>query len=386
MKYTLFLILLIFITFLGKSQSVPYQKLDSISTLFSKIQYETNGYVYNDGNNNYEVSFPRENFKVWAYNHLATSAVYKKINNKETLAITENIDLSKASSFIIFNSYTNKKIFFIVYRMSFPKGSLKTELYENGTFIKTISEEYLDFFLLARDATLDKASDFKMYQFFNNMIYLVYRLKQENKQIIKYDINELARNWNLAVDQLNSEAYKSFLAKYPNTLYDAQCKQSIGLMEAQKKAIQQKLIANQNFVNNIADKYKFKKGLTLDEFANFNPESEKLSGKKGDRYEKFTIYSNQRIIGYSQGPYQIVVDNKSNRVSTFQYVINSGKDELLITKTYNDLIAEIKANVDIQYIKTKEGTITVEVPGSKAGIFLSKWNYNKWTAWGITFY
>src|SRR5690349_15531415 len=126
------------IAFLGSvpsfAQSLPFEKLDSISIAISQWQKQTEGQFYIDQNGEiYELSFPAENFKVWSYNKLASHAVYKKQGNREVLALTDNVDFGKASSVTTAESY-NGEISYI--KVSFPEGSLKTQIIEKGKVVE----------------------------------------------------------------------------------------------------------------------------------------------------------------------------------------------------------------------------------------------------------
>ena len=79
------------------ASNIPYEKLDSISALVSKLQLRANGLTYNNGYADYELSFAEGNFKILFSTQLAYKSAYKKWNGKEVLFFTENIDLSKAT-------------------------------------------------------------------------------------------------------------------------------------------------------------------------------------------------------------------------------------------------------------------------------------------------
>lgn len=87
------------------------------------------------------MNFPEDNFQILYSNGKAQKVVIKKNNKSEFLFLTENIDLTKVSEIYqaIYPGIAG------VLRMSFPEG-VKTQVYENGTFTKTITEYYLEFF------------------------------------------------------------------------------------------------------------------------------------------------------------------------------------------------------------------------------------------------
>nr|WP_315197480.1 hypothetical protein [uncultured Flavobacterium sp.] len=134
-------LLFILISFVAKAQKIPYEKLDSISASISKSQLKVNNLTYNDGMDDYILSFPENNFQILYSTGKAQRAVYKKIGDTEYLYLTENIDL------------TNVDVFYQLrypgaiglYRMHFPNG-VQTQIYTNGKYTETKSEKYLDFY------------------------------------------------------------------------------------------------------------------------------------------------------------------------------------------------------------------------------------------------
>ncbi|MEO8254788.1 MAG: hypothetical protein ABI554_10435 [Flavobacterium sp.] len=137
----LILILLLTISFKGSAQKISYEKLESISSSISKLQLGVNDLVYNDGKDDYVLSFPENNFQILYSTGKAQRTVYKKKGDIEYLYLTENIDLTKADVFY--------KIQYPgaigAYRMNFPNG-VQTQIYSNGKYTETKSEKYLEFY------------------------------------------------------------------------------------------------------------------------------------------------------------------------------------------------------------------------------------------------
>ncbi|MRG44244.1 hypothetical protein GFS24_03920 [Chitinophaga sp. SYP-B3965] len=123
------------------AQDIPYEKLDSISAAISQYQLRSDKLVYNDGKDDYELSFPENNFQVLYSTKTATKVVNKRSGDKEFVCITENIDLAKAEE-VYQVQYPGRAG---VLRMSFPEG-VKTQIYTNGVLTKTVREYYLEFF------------------------------------------------------------------------------------------------------------------------------------------------------------------------------------------------------------------------------------------------
>ncbi len=385
----IFILYFTLITTFCHSQSISYHKLDSISIEFSKFQKEADGYTYNDGSQNYEVSFPQENFKIWADNHLASYAIYKKWGNKEILAITENIDLSKATSLVMLSLNTLKNgSILVTYRLYFPKDQLNTTLYEDGKVIKNIKESYIDLFLIQPDVSYNKVSELKLYSFFNKFINLIYILKNEKGQNIAYNLKTIQEDWNKAIDGKEISFYNSFMAKYPKSIYDEQCKLNINHLNNEI----QKLIKNQNYINAIVEKYKFEKGLSFSERESLHPTIRELTkrGFHGTYDARIYRYKTPAFGNpWPEGPYTLTF--KGNSLESYWYNVYSSKDKSAVRKSYDDFINEIYNNVDKNYIESKNGGINIEVPGSHAKLFISIINENennvgKWATWYINFY
>lgn len=141
-KFLLFTILLFGLPFLSNAQKkLPYEKLDSISSGINKIQLQANDLNYNDGKEDYILSFPENNFKILFSSGKAQSVVYKKLGDTENMYITENIDLVKADKFYKVRSPGAVG----VYQIYFPSG-VQTQIYTNEKYTGTITEKYLNFY------------------------------------------------------------------------------------------------------------------------------------------------------------------------------------------------------------------------------------------------
>ncbi len=134
-------ILLITIVFKSSAQNLTYEKLDSISSKISKLQLQANNLVYNDGKDDYILSFTENNFQILYSTGKAQKVVHKKKGDKEYLYLTENIDLTKA--FDIYQALYPGLAG--VFRLTFPEG-VKTQVYTNGIYTNTLTEYYLEFF------------------------------------------------------------------------------------------------------------------------------------------------------------------------------------------------------------------------------------------------
>ncbi len=208
------IILLLLISFTAHAQ-MPFEKLDSLSTVISQWQKMTEKLSYKDLDGKlYELSFPEENFQVWSYDRLASIAVYKKQGEREFLSLTENVDLTKATGVSIAQDYFG--VTFI--RLDFPEGHLKTQIIEDDKPLKNENSTYLQFF--CRYGALD--TDKKFY--FDKMFDLVYAfcnaLKAEKGLTDVQTISDELHDWS----KLSNEA---FIARHPNSLMVAQAKANI---------------------------------------------------------------------------------------------------------------------------------------------------------------
>lgn len=214
------LLVLIFVTlslniFLH-AQNIPYEKLDSISDGISKLQSEMDGKRYYDSAANFEMSFPEINFKVNFYNQLACRAIYKKNGNKESLSLTENIDLSKAIGIVSYS--INKE--FIKVSLYFPKEYLKTQIIEDGKVVNTITQEWIDFFCTNDKHTLSISKA---------LFYLCTRMKKEKGLITAAEIAEQRRD-------ITAITYEAYILKHPASLYTMHAKYYLKLQEEKKLA------------------------------------------------------------------------------------------------------------------------------------------------------
>ena len=141
MTKTIQTLLFVFISFVANAQKLPYEKLDSISANISKLQLTINDLTYNDGKEDYILSFPENNFQILYSTGKAQRAVYKKKGDTEYLYLTENIDLTKLGAFY----HVRHSGGIGVFGMSFPNG-IQTQIYINGKYTETKSENYLNFY------------------------------------------------------------------------------------------------------------------------------------------------------------------------------------------------------------------------------------------------
>ena len=166
-----------------------------------------------------------------------------------------------------------------------------------------------------------------------------------------------------------------------------------------------KLELSRNYINTLAEKYKFKKGLALSEFVKYNSEAQPLSKTKKHADNEAVWYSNEHGVanvpkgfdvagsykyaftaGYGfgdpspVGPFKISIAKGSSSVTGYDYVFYSGKEEGVVTKNYENLKSDIEKNIDAEFIKSVDGGIDIIVPGSEIEISLKLKSQDKWFA------
>lgn len=137
------------------------------------------------------------------------------------------------------------------------------------------------------------------------------------------------------------------------------------------------LYAYQQYVSGLAQKYKYKNGLSESEFKNYNPESAKLFRKKGFKYNGTVSYSGVKGIGnpYPEGVSSILIGNAYTVIS-YQYTISSGEKEK-VEAAFEAALTEARNNIPEQYIKKTDYGINIDVPGTGISVSIVKWNYSK---------
>lgn len=315
-KVIIFIIVNTFFT-IAHSQTAPYEFLDSLSTQISNLQSEANGQTYEEGNDKYELTFAEENFKILISNRLANNAVYKKKGDIEILEFTENIDLTKAISFKGF--YNNNKI--SGFRMLFPEGSIKTQVFENGHLKETKTINYIDFFSNKNNSS-QGISSMNTWKLFNTLAYLSNALKSE-KVPFDYNIEELDKEWKEVIDISEIDYFKKFVTKYKGTLYEAQ---ALRMVQIKEEKGEKEFMSFVYFDG-------FEIGLTLEELIKKYPHYKKHSKSKNkfnndwsfsivpdDRHYAWLFVKKDIVIGYT-GTINYISDS-NERLKKVEEIIN----------------------------------------------------------------
>ncbi|MES2286262.1 MAG: hypothetical protein V4547_11280 [Bacteroidota bacterium] len=151
---------------------------------------------------------------------------------------------------------------------------------------------------------------------------------------------------------------------------------------------------SRNYINGLAEKHKFKNGLNLSEFVNYNSEALELSRttKHSDDAsfwycKEFSAADVPVVMGLTafaafavvppssgsqltpMGPFKITIAKVNNIVTGYTYVLTSSKDESVINSSYESLKSDIQNNVDAGFIRLVERGVVVMVP--EAGMEVS---------------
>ncbi len=326
MKKLIIIITILFAVAALRAQSVPYEKLDSISNEISKLQLEANGLIYDQNNSHYEISFPKENFRVTYYNKLASRAVYKKENGKELLYLTENIDLSNA---IGLTSEINKDNL-IVDKIFFPIGFLKTQIFENGKLINTINENSLPFF-------------YKKTKNFERQFYLLFdicsTISIEKGLFTKSKLNEQKADFKLLPPD-------KFIKYYPNSLLSMEAEE---IIENKTNNELNEYNRVQSLMDSLCQLYKFKRGLTENEFISYNTEASKII-----RPSKRTQYNDGHTLMYWRQNKRLginIIDFTDGIVSRYEEMLVEEKGDKKSKSYFTELLNDVKTNIPADYFR-----------------------------------
>ena len=207
------------------AQDMPFGKLDSLSTVISNIQFSANNYGYMENDKIYTISFPEENFKVFTHDLLASHAVYKMNNGKETLELTENVDITKANH-IVYGTVNDELLYM---RLYFPENYLKTKVLENGEIVDFLHPKYIQFFKEVNEKK----------ELTPTFVLLFWELMKATGKISENEFLQERKDW----DNLKLEKYNE---KY---------KYQLQLIEGSKSSAKEKVSEKATAENNAEEMY-----------------------------------------------------------------------------------------------------------------------------------
>jgi hypothetical protein len=127
-------------------QPIESKDLQKYSSEINSLQLACYGKTFRDIKDNQvcTISIPKDNFKILYSSRLGYKATYQNISGNELLYVTEDIDFSKAINVTASNNIVKTGLQAV--RVTFPDGSIHIKVIENGIVLKTVVENYLDFF------------------------------------------------------------------------------------------------------------------------------------------------------------------------------------------------------------------------------------------------
>ena len=337
MKKTFIIIILLFTVSTLKAQNVPYEKLENFSKEISKLQFEANGKTYNDGNKDYEISFPEENFTILFNSQLATNMVYKKSNNKELMYLTENISLGRVVGFT--SEVIDKNI--VVWKINFGKFNVTTQVFDNGKLTGTTSSNELILYEYINSNS--KASD---PSFFNSFSQLCNTMKKSIGMITDEVIESENKEWNN-----KNSTMADFVKKHPNSIRTMQANMTEQKILAKEKYKVEKTIF---FMDSIAQSSKIKIGMSEMEFKQQNPEIAEEVFKKKNTYTSdggnYKAYSSRKKIPQFKLESLIF---KYEKLSDYFYSVYLYSQSERV-KEFNKYVSLVKANLSLKYYNISE--------------------------------
>lgn len=211
MRFSLFVICW-FLHFFGYTQNVKYEELDAFTREISKLQAGSE--MLEDEKKN-SLSFSAESFKIWFKDLKATNAVYKIKDGKETLEVTENIDLSKVKHV---KTVRNKSIGILEIHF-IADYALKTDYYAEGKKIKSETVTVLKLYCNNNDLE-QPGPDLDL--LIENVVGVSDQIKVHKGLLKKEPSMELQKKWRVLVKTPFPEsinAYNAFFKEHPKSVY-----------------------------------------------------------------------------------------------------------------------------------------------------------------------
>lgn len=335
MKKIITLIILIQTVFSIQAQNIPYEKLEELSMLISKLQFEANGLSYENGLNKFEISFPVENFVAAFNSQLATNAVYKKSKDRELMYLTENISLGRVVGFTSEVMDNN----LIVWKINFGKFYVTTQVFDEGKLIDTTYKNELILYSLYN--VNKKSTD---PTFFNSFSELCNTVKRRIEMISDKELESENKDW-----KDKNITRTDFIKKHPNSIRTMQAKMIVENMLAKEKYKVQRTIV---FMDSIAQSFKIKIGMSEIEYKQQNPEIAEEIFKKKNSYTSddgnYKSYSSRKKFPQIES-----LIFKHEKLANHCYYVRlnsiSGRVE-----EFNKYVALVRANLAPKYFNVTE--------------------------------
>ncbi len=211
------------------AQHISYESVDSLNTAISNLQSTAENTIYFDGVDEYTLSFPEQNFGLLLHSMAAYHSVYQQWDGGMSLAVTENIDLTKATNI----TYKSSPLKATVIRLYFPPGYLKTQYFEDGRVTNTVSQEFLPFYCSADPQNIGSL--------YASILRLYFSLKIAKGEYTQAEVETMGNAFSKTVNEHSKEAYASFLQLYPNSIWVKEAHDKMReFKEAENKHVEQK--------------------------------------------------------------------------------------------------------------------------------------------------
>lgn len=318
---------------LHSQAQLTYEELDAYSAFVSAKQAEANMRSYTNDGKNYTVSFVEKNFLLHYNNGLATQAFYiQEEGGNDVLKLYEGIDFAKATFIVRKDTYYQEAG---AIQVGFPEGSIQVTEYENGNKKATVKTSTIDFFFAVTPGRSGIwNSDGK--ELFHKLANLIYAKKTAAGIVQETVAQEVTSEWDKALSQFTSASFQQYYNKYPSDIF---AYQAFILKNAIEYRDNRNILFNAR-MDSIALTYKFKYGISTEEFKKLNTEAAAMMTYKNGKSSGFKIYFHKyNGVGkpWPEGPESVHLNE--NKIRYYQYVIKRDKKD---PKPIDELFEQLK--------------------------------------------
>lgn len=150
-----------------------------------------------------------------------------------------------------------------------------------------------------------------------------------------------------------------------------------------------KLLESRNYIASIEEKYRFKKGISVQDFLKENQKADKLLKSKGTKSGPLTYYNAiyKKTDPYPIGPYAARVDEENQIVFYVECLFSAQDNDQDVSQYFIALKNEVEKNVDANYITYENDghKMLIAVIGTEVLIEIDRIIFQKWQAVTITF-
>lgn len=355
MKHFLLIISFFAVILPVKAQNVPYESLDAYSKVISSYQMEANNLSFTYHGTKWEFSFPESSFNLAFHNQLGTEALYKNMDGRDLLYLTENIDLSKVKGI----TWENLSEELILIKLHLKSGdSVKTNIYENGKVINTHATAFVNFF----------CKDNQSRSGFVSKLYDACLAFQKAKGLITAEeIAAQKKDWGTGP--------AAFIKKHPNSIYNMEAEQIVQTREKEKEVkTQVAMVRTAVLIDSISDLLGIRIGMSQASFTQKKPEVAALfftrenalisDGGNTKIYYDMSRKKKNKILSPVK-----YIEFKNDKLTEFAYSYSyaSAAERL---RAYELCLQLFKNNVPPAYINIYERNFVVTHPTEKYGFYV----------------